>query len=142
MAMNWRLTFLLPLLLTACMAGPERNPSLYLQLGELPGITAIVDQFLFELADDSDVLPLFADTDIDRFREKLIEQICMLADGPCVYTGDSMQETHRKLNISRAQFSSVVDDLIQAMEALKVPTGAQNSLLQRLAKLYPDITGG
>jgi hemoglobin len=43
--------------------------------------------------------------------------------------------------ISRAQFNSVVEDLIRAMEAESVPVAAQNRLLARLAAMYPEIAG-
>ncbi|MDZ7784532.1 MAG: group 1 truncated hemoglobin [Halioglobus sp.] len=103
------------------------------------GITEIVDAFLVELSEDQDVLPLFAHTDIERFREKLIELLCDTAGGPCTYSGDSMRDTHRGMQISRAQFNSVVEDLIRAMEREQVPVGAQNELLRRLAAMYEDI---
>jgi len=123
--------------LSACAS--IEAPSLYQRLGETPGITAIVDEFLYELASDEDVLPLFSNTDIDRFRSKLIEQLCVIADGPCEYTGDTMSEAHRHMSISHAQFNSVVTDLIRAMERREVPTTAQNALLKRLARLYPEV---
>jgi hemoglobin len=127
--------------LVACQSAPPADDRLYRDLGELPGITGIVDAFLFELAEDRDVLPLFANTDIDRFRKKFIEQLCDVSGGPCDYSGDSMIETHRDMAISRAQFNSVVEDLIRAMEAESVPVAAQNRLLARLAAMYPEIAG-
>jgi hemoglobin len=127
--------------LAACQSAPSADDRLYRDLGELSGITGIVDAFLFELAEDRDVLPLFANTDIDRFRDKFIEQLCEVSGGPCEYSGDSMIETHRDMAISRAQFNSVVEDLIRAMEAESVSVSAQNRLLARLAAMYPDIAG-
>lgn len=123
-----------------CAAAPPGDDAgLYRELGGQPGITAIVDGFLYELSEDRDVLPLFANTDIDRFREKFIEQLCDVAGGPCRYSGDSMRETHRDMQVTRAQFNSVVEDLIRAMEHENVPVAAQNRLLRRLAAMYGDI---
>tara|TARA_R110001599_G_scaffold353463_1_gene592962 strand:+ start:4182 stop:4634 length:453 start_codon:yes stop_codon:yes gene_type:complete len=130
---------MLVLLLAGCSSAHQQRNSLYAQLGEQQGITRIVDYFLAELAGDDDVLPMFANTNIERFREKLIEQLCFLADGPCEYTGDSMRDVHRGMDISHAQFNSVVDDLIRAMERQGVAVRAQNALLQRLAALYGEV---
>jgi hemoglobin len=127
--------------LAAC-AGPTRTPdTLYHQLGQEAGIQAIVDEFLYALAGNDLALPLFANTDIQRFREQFARQLCAVAGGPCVYEGDSMGDTHRGMNISHAQFNSVVEDLIEAMENRDIPTGAQNLLLARLAPMYPEIAG-
>ncbi|TCO75605.1 group I truncated hemoglobin [Chromatocurvus halotolerans] len=127
------------LVMLACTGTRHDDAVLYRELGGQSGITAIVDGFLYELAEDTDVLPLFANTDIDRFREKFIEQLCDVSGGPCEYSGDNMRETHRDMQVTRAQFNSVVEDLIRAMERRDVPVGAQNRLLKRLAAMYGDI---
>ena len=129
------------LLVAACSTLDPASDDLYLQLGKEPGIEAIVDEFLYALADSEIVLPLFAHTNIERFREQFAIQLCAVSGGPCDYTGDSMASTHRGMNINRAQFNAVVSDLIQAMERRGVPTGAQNALLARLAPMYGQITG-
>ena len=122
-----------------CTPTAQDESRLYRELGGQEGITAIVDGFLYELASDHDVLPLFANTDIDRFREKFIEQLCDVTGGPCDYSGDTMQETHREMQITRAQFNSVVEDLMRAMTREGVPVGTQNRLLRRLAVMYDEI---
>lgn len=132
-------TLLLMALIAACATPTSTDDSLYYSLGKKAGIQAITDEFLFSLADNSQVLPLFQNTDIKRFREQLATQLCSVAGGPCVYSGDSMTATHRGMHIDRARFNSVVDDLIAAMERLEIPTSAQNALIERLAKFYPEI---
>lgn len=127
------------LTLIACAALEAPSDELYLKLGKEPGIQAIVDEFLYALADNENVLPLFANTNIERFREQFALQLCAIAGGPCEYTGDSMADTHRGMNINHAQFNTVVGDLIVAMENREIPTGAQNALLARLAPMFADI---
>lgn len=100
-----------------------------------------MDEFLYALADNDRSLPLFANTNIERFRTQFALQLCAVSGGPCEYGGDGMAATHRGMNIDRAQFNTVVSDLIQAMEAQKVPTSAQNALLARLAPMYSEIVG-
>ncbi|PLW82463.1 group 1 truncated hemoglobin [Kineobactrum sediminis] len=116
---------------------PEQT--LYHQLGGMPGIDRIVAGLLWEIAEDSRILPLFTKTNITRFQEKLAEQLCDIADGPCTYTGDTMKEAHRRLAVTPAQFNNLVDGLIRVMEREGISVGAQNALLQRLALMHGDI---
>ena len=81
----------------------------------------------------------FHNTDIDAFRGHMIDQICALASGPCVYAGRSMSESHRGLAIDAAMFNVVVADLMQAMESTQTPVAARNQLLGMLAPMYRDV---
>lgn len=125
--------------LTGCAQSYVAEDNFFAELGGLQGIENIVDHFLFEIADDEKIAHHFEDTNIDRFREKIIEQFCQLSGGPCEYTGDSMADSHREMDITEAQFNSLVEDLIRAMETLAVPVGAQNRLLAKLVPMYNDI---
>ena len=129
------------LLVSACATQSSDKSTLYRALGEREGIERIADNFLAQLADNEQVLPLFLNTDIVRFRTQFIDHLCEVADGPCEYTGDSMAATHRGMNISKAQFNTVVENLIDAMELSDIPTSAQNGVLQRFAPMYGDIAG-
>jgi hemoglobin len=135
------LSLVLLLLLGGCATTAEQSDALYEQLGERDGIQGIVDEFLYALAENELALPLFANTDIERFREQFTNQLCAVAGGPCHYDGDSMADTHRGMRISHAQFNTVVEDLIEAMERRGVTTGTQNRLLARLAPMYEEIAG-
>lgn len=115
------------------------DDALYQALGKKGGIAALVDEFIEIMADNSRVAPMFADTDIAHFREKLIEQICVLSRGPCEYTGDPMTVVHKDMNITEAQFNAVVEDLQEAMTRLKVSEATQNRLLAKLAPMRHDI---
>lgn len=131
---------LLGLLLASCANSQHQSESLYEQLGETRGIAGIVDALLGEMSQDRIILEYFRDSDIERFRSKLAELFCSLAEGPCEYTGDSMAQTHRGMNISHAHFNRVVEHLIRAMERRNIPTAAQNELLSRLVPMYEDVT--
>ena len=137
------LSIILALLLGACAASPPppTDDSLYRGLGELPGITRIVEGMLLNAARNPRITHHYADVDIERLRDKLIEQICVEAGGPCVYTGDSMEESHKGLNIDRGDFNALVEDLIDAMDAEGVAVPVQNRLLARLAAMRGQIIG-
>jgi hemoglobin len=138
-----RLSLLLVLLLAACASPPPppKDDSLYRGLGELPGITRIVEGMLLNAARNPRITHHFDDVDIERLREKLVEQFCVEAGGPCEYSGDSMEESHKGLNIDRGDFNALVEDLIDAMDAEGVVVPVQNRLLARLAAMRGQIIG-
>ncbi|MBU6953795.1 group 1 truncated hemoglobin [Hahella sp. HN01] len=124
--------------LTGC-AGVTQDASLYRALGGEQGIARLVDRFVEEISYSEDIAPFFADTDPDRFREKLSEQLCNISGGPCEYTGDSMRDSHSGMSISEADFNKTVDLLINVMNKEGVPYPTQNRLLKRLAPMRKDI---
>ncbi|MFN9525035.1 MAG: group I truncated hemoglobin [Pseudomonadaceae bacterium] len=135
-----RLAFLcLPLLLAACAQQAPRDDGLYRALGEEPGIVRIVEGMLLGSARDPRIARHFLDIDIERLRDKLIEQLCFESGGPCVYTGDSMEESHKGLRLTPSDFNALVEHLQDAMEAEGVPTPAQNRLLARLAPMRGQV---
>lgn len=122
-----------------CAGRPVKDNSLYQALGEQPGIEALVDRFLVILSDDLRIVRYFAETDISRVRDLLVEQFCDLSGGPCEYSGDTMQLVHEPMNLTEADFNALVEDLIDAMEDLNLPQPAQNGLLALLAPMHGDI---
>ncbi len=130
---------LLALILAACTSQPPRDDSLYRSLGEQAGITRIVEGMLLNSARNPRIAHYFREIDIERLRDKLVEQVCVEAGGPCDYTGDSMEESHKGLNIDRGDFNALVEDLIDAMDAEGIPVAAQNRLLARLAPMRAQI---
>lgn len=129
----------LPLLLAACAQQAPHDDGLYRALGEEPGIVRIVEGMLLGSARDPRIARHFLDIDIERLREKLIEQLCFESGGPCVYTGDSMEESHKGMRLTPSDFNALVEHLQDAMEAEGVPTPAQNRLLARLAPMRGQV---
>lgn len=123
--------------LAACISNSDEN--LFQALGGHAGIARITDNFIMEIANDEQVIDYFADSNVQRFREKIEEHFCQIADGPCEYTGDTMIQVHTGMNIGEADFSAVVDNLIIAMDKAEIPIAAQNRLLARLAPLRSEI---
>lgn len=129
----------LPLLLAACAQQAPRDDGLYRDLGAEPGIVRIVEGMLLGSARDPRIARHFLDIDIERLRDKLIEQLCFESGGPCVYTGDSMEESHKGLRLTPSDFNALVEHLQDAMDAEGVPTPAQNRLLARLAPMRGQV---
>ena len=137
---------LVPLLLVATLGActqqplaPTKDDSLYQALGGQPGIERIVEGMLINISDNPKIVHHFAETDIDRLYQMLVEQFCFESGGPCEYTGDSMADSHAGMDVSEADFNALVEDLIAAMDAEAVPVATQNRLLARLAPMRADI---
>ena len=126
-------------ILAACQSLPPKDDSLYRNLGQLDGITNIIDIFIYEIGETEQVLHHFEDTDIDRFREKQIEHLCHLAGGPCEYTGDEMLEVHQGMNITEADFNGITNALIRALDKAGVSIGDRNRLLAIIASMHSEV---
>lgn len=127
-------------LVSLALSTPLASAStLYDDLGGNAGIAVVVDGFINQISYDQEIVKFFAKTDIKRLRSKLEEQFCMVSDGPCEYTGDSMADVHTGMQISTGQFNRVVELLQKAMTDAKVPYTVQNRLIERLAPMRPDI---
>ena len=115
--------------------------ALYHELGGTPGITHVVDLFLTRLNADARINTLFAHVDHADLRRLVIEQICAATGGPCIYSGRSMEEAHSGLNLTEADFSAFMGDLVAAMDDGMVPLAQQNRLIALLAPMKPQIVG-
>ena len=138
--------FVLPVVIAVALAAcqsmaPAPQKSLYDRLGGQPAITAVVDDFVGNVAADSRINGFFARTDIPRLKRLLVEQLCAGTGGPCTYTGRSMPEAHRGMHITDAQFGALVEDLQKSLNKFKVPEKEQSDLLAMLGPMKPSIVG-
>jgi hemoglobin len=133
------LSWFLIALLAGCAQQPPKDDSLYNALGQRPGIQRIVEGMLLNIAKDPRIVEHFKKVDIVRLRDKLIEQFCVEAGGPCRYTGDSMAESHKGQNLTPSDFNALVEDLIDAMDAEGISVPNQNRLIARLAPMRGEV---
>jgi hemoglobin len=130
--------------IAACLfaaAGPASaaDDSLYRDLGGETGIVKIANLTADHFLADPRIKQTFDNTDMARFRKLLAEQFCVLAGGPCQYTGHTMLESHKGLHLTNADFNFVVEDLQMALEEAGVAFRIQNRLLALLAPMQRDI---
>jgi len=115
------------------------DKSLYDRLGGQAAISAVVDQFVSNVAADTRVNMAFANTDIPHFKQCLVDQICQATGGPCKYTCRSMKDSHAGLGCTNDNFTAVVEDLVAALNKFNVPKKEQDDLLAILGPLQKDI---
>ncbi|WP_339884656.1 group 1 truncated hemoglobin [Vreelandella maris] len=123
----------------ASCAHHRNQATLYERLGGQPTIDAVVENLLYRIADDAEVVVFFANTNIDLFAESLASQLCDISDGPCRYEGPPMDRAHQHMGVTDVHFNRVVEHLDAAMEEEGITLGARNELLGRLAPLYAEI---
>ncbi|WP_447976977.1 group I truncated hemoglobin [Candidatus Nitrospira bockiana] len=114
-------------------------PSLYERLGKKEAITAVVDDFVARVANDSRINGKFANANLPRLKSLLVEQICAASGGPCTYTGRDMKSAHAGMGITGEQFDALVGDLVATLNTFKVPEREKNELLGALGPMKKDI---
>ena len=117
----------------------QAGPTLFEQIGGESRLHAAVDEFTNIVLADERINFTFADTDLDKFKKLLYEQICELTHGPCKYTGRDMYESHRKLNIDNGHFNALAEDLYIAFDRVHVPYRVQNKVIALLAPMQRDV---
>lgn len=123
----------------AADAAPRAQTRLYDRLGGEAGVTAIAATLIDRVSADPKLGRSFKDTQLDRIKRLLAEQICELSGGPCRYSGDSMREVHAGHHISEAEFFGMVATLRVVLKERHVSQGATNELLRLLAPMKRDV---
>jgi len=125
-------------------AGAAQTKTLYERLGGKKAITAVVDQFVDNVAHDNRINKFFAQTAADparlkKFKNNLIDQICQGTGGPCKYKGKDMKTAHQGMGITDADFSALVEDLVAALNKFNVQDTEKNELLGILGPMKSQI---
>ena len=115
------------------------DDALYQALGQKPGLVALMDDFVPRLLADPRMQPFFEKTNQVNFKQQLVDQVCQVSGGPCVYKGVDMKNAHSNFDITKGNFNALVEVLQQSMDAQKISFGAQNKLLAALAPMHRDV---
>ena len=95
----------------ATTAAPAAPAGLYQALGEKPGITRLVDDFVNRVVKDPHIGGHFKDTKPAALKESLTDQFCQLSGGPCKYEGADMKSAHADMDINKGHFNALVEVL-------------------------------
>src|SRR5215831_1646356 len=121
---------------TAAAAQPR---TLYDRLGGYPAITAVVDDFVANVAADHRINRFFANANIGRLKARLVEQICQGTGGPCTYRGGDMRSVHAGMGIQSKHCNALIEDLGKSLNKFKVPAREQRELVAILGPMKKDI---
>ena len=116
----------------------SQNDQLYKAFGEKAGLVTLMDDFMVRLLADPRTGPHFKPANQQRVKEQLVDQLCVLGGGPCVYKGADMKSAHANLDIKKSDFNALVEVLQQSMDAKGIPFRTQNQMLALLAPMHRD----
>ena len=120
-------------------------PALYHRLGGVYAIATVVDDFIDRIMADP---RLNANPLVDEahhrvppagFKYLVTEMVCWATGGPQRYTGRSMDESHRHLRITPAEWEAFMDDFRQTLDRFGVPAREQAELRAIVMSTRPSI---
>ncbi len=116
--------------------------TLYRRLGGYDVIAAVIDEFLSRFGDDPGLARFGEGRSLDsrlRTRQLIIEQVCSLAGGPCVYTGRDMKASHAGLGITEAEWQANLQHASAALERYGVAPREKGEFLAIFERYRDDI---
>jgi len=117
--------------------------SLYERIGGYDKIAVIVDTFLPKLGMASPkvgaMISGLAETSRMRNRQMIVDQVCNLAGGPCLYIGRSMEAAHQGLEIDDELWKISQKTLADTLDQLKVAEPEKLELVALVETLRPGI---
>ena len=126
-------------LFAAMAVAKTPTDTLFQRLGGEKTVAQIVDETIDSTAADAKTARSFKKVNLVNLKKKIVEQICQLADGPCMYSGDEMKLVHSGLDITESEFYGMVEHLRMALDHANVGEGAKNELLRILAPMKREI---
>lgn len=123
----------------------QNQPSLYDRLGGVYSIATVVDDFIDRVMADP---RLNANPAVNEAHHKVppagfkylaTEMVCWATGGPQKYTGRSMADSHRHLNITPQEWEAFMDDFQQTLDKFTVPAAEQAELRAIVQSTYGDI---
>ena len=121
------------------------KPPLYERLGGVYRIAAIVDDFIDRITADPRLNAnprLKAASHRDSaagFKYLVTEMLCSATGGPQKYTGRSMADSHRHLNVNEAEWNYFIDDFRQSLEEYEIPSAEQQELVALFERSRTEV---
>lgn len=142
-----------PVLLSFSLAAPllaagtahaqaDKPKTLYQRLGGYDALAAVTDDFIGRLATDKQLGRFFGGHSADslgRIRQLIVDQLCNVTGGPCVYIGRDMKKSHAGMGISQADWDVTVKHLVATLDRFKVPEKEKGEVLAAISSLKGDI---
>ncbi len=123
----------------------QPQPSLYERLGGIYNIATVVDDFIDRVMTDPRLNANPAVNEAHHrvppagFKYLVTEMVGMATGGPQKYTGRSMADSHRDLNITPKEWEAFMDDFQQTLDKFSVPAAGQTELKAIVNSTYGDI---
>jgi hemoglobin len=145
---------------TSLQAAPEGEKSLYERLGGVFAIAAVVDHFSDAIVANPIVGKTSKNAALRKWHTESLDRlpglkfmrtlwVCAAAGGPFKYTPTrpgktllGLEEAHRELKISPAEFDEVAAELGRSLDFAKVPAREKQEVLAAFAAHKGEVTAG
>jgi hemoglobin len=133
----------LMLLLSSCAqmqssSHQAESPSLFERIGGLPVLTLVVSETIDMSASDPKIKRSFDGVKLATLKQSVVDQLCVLTGGNCIYEGETMKNSHRDLKVTSAEFELFVETFRTSLNK-HVGVKEKNELLKILAPMKRDI---
>lgn len=116
--------------------------SLYERLGGYDALAAVSDEFIMRLASSKRIGRFTSGLSEDsqkKLRQHLVEFLCNVTGGSCIYLGRDMKTSHKGLGIDEEDWKEGVKLLTETLDKFKVPEKEKTEVLTAVAGLKSDI---
>ncbi len=120
----------------------NENDSLYSRLGGYDAISAVVNELISRLMQDS-LLGRFwenrGEDGINREKQLLVDYLCANAGGPMLYIGRDNKTSHRGMGITDNDWSVFIGHLKETLSHFQVSENEQSDVLAFIESTKMDI---
>lgn len=116
----------------------EKN--LFERIGGIEVLEKVVDETVEASVNNPKTQRSFKDIKLKTLKKSIVQHLCHLTGGGCVYEGESMKKAHADAKITSAEFEVFVE-IFRASLGRHVGTREKNELLKILAPMKRDIVG-
>jgi hemoglobin len=123
------------------MKSPTQK-SLYERLGGYDALAAVSDEFITRLAASKRIGRFTSGLSEDsqkKLRQHLVEFLCSVTGGSCIYLGRDMKTSHKGLGIDEEDWKEGVKLLTETLDKFKVPEKEKTEVLTAIGNLKKDI---
>jgi hemoglobin len=115
---------------------------LYKRLGGYDGIVAIIQEMFTLLRADPRFSRFGQGRSIDsmmRAQQLIVEQMCALSGGPCVYLGRDMKTSHAGLGITESEWQANMEFTRAALIRNNIPPRELQEFIDIFERYHSDI---
>ncbi|MFM8272146.1 MAG: group I truncated hemoglobin, partial [Gemmata sp.] len=123
----------------------DTKKSLWDRIGGEKAVTKVVNEFVLAAAEDPKV-NFFRDgkikvdaKGIEHFKKMLVELVSEVSGGPLKYSGKSMKDSHKGMNITDAEFDALAGHLIAVLKKNGVAQADIDDLVKIVTSTRGDI---
>jgi hemoglobin len=115
------------------------SASLFERLGGIEGITRIASDVVDNHLANAAIAARFHVTEVAKFKTIVADFFITGTGGPSRYTGKDMLAAHKGMNISPAEFMTVLDDAMKALEKNGIGQREQEEVLYTLYSMRGEV---